>query len=75
MRTDELLVLLRGVLLERHATPVVLRATGDEPTATVDVPDDDDPRRPVRSRCPTHGTKRPAGPPPGQASLRVASRW
>ncbi|MEO7587158.1 MAG: SDR family NAD(P)-dependent oxidoreductase [Arachnia sp.] len=45
MRTDELLVLLRGVLLERHATPVVLRATGDEPTATVDVPDDDDPRR------------------------------
>ncbi len=37
MRIDELLVLLRGVLVALHATPVVLTATHEGPTITIDV--------------------------------------
>lgn len=37
MRIDELLVLLRGVLLDAHATPVVLTTTQEAPGITIDV--------------------------------------
>ncbi|RMB61854.1 SDR family NAD(P)-dependent oxidoreductase [Tessaracoccus antarcticus] len=37
MRTDDLLVLLRGVLLDAHATPVVLTPATSEPSITIDV--------------------------------------
>lgn len=37
MRIDELLVLLRGVLLDAHATPVVLTASREAPSITIDV--------------------------------------
>lgn len=42
MRADELRVLLRGVLLDADATPVVLTSSDDEPTLTLEVPDDAD---------------------------------
>ncbi len=43
MRIDELHVLLRGVLLDAHAIPVVLTATHDEPSVTVEVGEGNDP--------------------------------
>lgn len=37
MRAEELLPLLRGVLLDAHATPLVLTPTQGEPTVSIDV--------------------------------------
>ena len=42
MRVDDLLVLLRGVLLDRYATPLVLMPTDSEPSVTLEVADTED---------------------------------
>ncbi len=41
MRINDLLVLLRGVLLDIHATPVVLTSSAAEPSITIDLDVDD----------------------------------